>query len=108
MHLAVESTAPVRRCGDILPSPRVYASVMLFTGKVCNPFKDPNATSSEDLSQIWKDAQTPHNSNSPTVAKSQPDPFAKFGGHEITDGTQDANRFLIVKPASNYPPSCGK
>ncbi len=48
------------------------------TGKVCNPFKDPNASTN-----IIDQALNP---NAP----------------------KDANGFPIVTPAPNYPPPCGK
>jgi hypothetical protein len=57
------------------------------TGKVCNPFKDPNAST---------------NLIDQGLAGNQ-DPFAPYGGHAV-----DANGFPIAKPASNYPPACGK
>jgi hypothetical protein len=61
------------------------------TGKVCDPFKDPNANPA-DLSDLFPPA--PATSGSQT-AKDATDPFAAYGGHEI-------------KPASHYPPACGK
>ena len=57
------------------------------TGKVCDPFKDPNAAP-VDLTDLF-------GPNAPQQGKSAPDPFAAYGGHE-------------VKPAPNYPPPCGK
>lgn len=53
------------------------------TGKVCNPFKDPNASTN------------PFDQTLPNNQPSGSDPFAPYGGHE-------------VKPAPNYPPACGK
>jgi hypothetical protein len=48
------------------------------TGKVCSPFKDPRA-STNLIDQA-------------------------LAGNTTTD----ANGFTVVKPASNYPPACGK
>jgi hypothetical protein len=53
------------------------------TGKMCDPFKDPKAN--------------------PIDQALAPDPFVPYGGHAT-----DSNGFPIVKPASNYPPPCGK
>src|ERR1700691_3579661 len=52
------------------------------TGKVCSPFRDPNA-----------------------------DPFAKYAVDTTTGkpvGPTDANGFPLVQSASSYPPACGK
>jgi hypothetical protein len=55
------------------------------TGKVCDPFKDPNATP-VDLTDLFGPNASPQ-------GKSTPDPFEKYAVH----------------PAQpNYPPPCGK
>ena len=65
------------------------------TGRVCDPFKDTKASTNifDQGSTGAKDA------NGFPIVKDAPsssvDPFAAYGGHEI-------------KPASNYPPACGK
>jgi hypothetical protein len=58
------------------------------TGKLCDPFKDPTA-STNLIDQGMSDG------NPKTNPPAQPDPFAAYGGHEI-------------KPTSNYPSACGK
>lgn len=61
------------------------------TGKVCDPFKDPNE-STNPLDQAF---------HPQAEAKSQPDPFIAYGGHAV-----DSNGFAVVRPS--YPPACSK
>jgi hypothetical protein len=56
------------------------------TGKLCDPFKDPNANPI--------DAQS-----------TKPDPFAAYGGHAI-DSKPSTDLSEIWK--ATYPPACGK
>jgi hypothetical protein len=58
------------------------------TGKVCDPFKDPKA-STNPFAHLT-DQNGPSSAESPADPSS--DPYAKY----------------IVKPPSNYPPPCGK
>jgi len=70
------------------------------TGKVCDPFKDPNA--STNPFDHLTDQNGPSTAKRPSDSSS--DPFAAYGGHVITPPPG----LVLGSPASSYPPACGK
>ena len=80
------------------------------TGKVCDPFKDPNATQGT----VIPDLRYLFAPNSSPPAKGNPIDQALSGGNSRANPLVQPDPFekYAVKPAqpveSNYPPACGK
>jgi hypothetical protein len=82
-----------------------------ITGNVCDPFRDPKE-SANPFDHLLDPSAKPQ-----TDSKSQPNLFdqglspsqgSNLPPGFVLEGTQDKNGFQVVKPASNYPPACGK